>query len=48
MEEEATLEATVEAIQGLLSQLNTPTKLITAILLIFMMAALPVLGTLLS
>ena len=48
MEEEDTREAIVEAILELLIQLNTPTKLTIATLLIFMMAALPVLGTLLS
>lgn len=48
MEEEDTREAIVEAILDLLSQLNTPTKLTIAILLIFLTVALPVLGTLLS
>lgn len=48
MEEEDTREAIVEVILDLLSQLSTPTKLIIATLLIFMMAAPPVLGTLLS
>ena len=48
MEEEDTREAIVEAIVDLLSQLNTPMKLIIAILLILMMATPPVLSTLLS
>lgn len=48
MEEEDTIEAIAEAIVDLLSQLNTPMKLTIATLLILIMAALPVLGTLLS